>query len=357
MARRIQRAFEAMTRRMQRQVRVGDLQTREYARKETIVTPGNIILIGALSGGYIQLCHKRRGPAQILDYSLSVYTRSHFCVMVDGTDYQAPELPLGLAQARWKSLAAASRTNEQVGIIFDRWMLNYYHWMVFCVPKLILLSKVLGVERLFMPSDLTAIPSFVWQTLELLSLQKEALVPISSGIHHADELCFVHGAWPSPFTCQLTRRKLCSGVVGGQPPDTKQVFLLRNANTSNPRALVNESEVLQLCAQMGIKAVDPGALTLREQIALFQNVDLVIAVHGAALANMLWMRPGSRVIEIATGMQPHYKALAEQLGISWLSLLADNADPRVAGHSGMFVLNVEALEKIIHLCAGAQFDS
>lgn len=338
-----------MRSRMQRLVQVEDLQTKEYASKEIIGTPGGIILMGALSGGYIQVCHRRRGAAQIFDYSLSVYTRSHFCVMVDGTDYQAPkQLPV-IAQAREKRPAEGSHTNEEVGIIFDRWMYNYYHWMVFCVPKLILLSNLAGVKRIFMPSDLTAIPSFVWQTLELLSLPKEALVPISSGTHHAGRLCFVHGSWPSPFTCQLTQRELCSVVVGRQPTETKKVLLLRKANTSNPRALVNESEVLQLCAQMGIKAVDPGTLTLREQIALFKNVDLVVAFHGAALANMLWMRPGSRVIEIATGMQPHYKALAEHLGISWMSLLAQNADPRLTGHSGMFVLNVEALRAMIGL--------
>ena len=41
-------------------------------------------------------------------------------------------------------------------------------------------------------------------------------------------------------------------------------------------------------------------LQLADQMALFSVVDIVIAQHGAALGNMLWMRRGTYVIEIAT---------------------------------------------------------
>jgi capsular polysaccharide biosynthesis protein len=209
------------------------------------------------------------------------------------------------------------------------------------------------VKKFFMPNDLAPIPCFVWETVELLGLSKDALIPIDSGVHHAAELCFVHGAQPSTFTCELTKSKLSSVVGERQPTGQKKVFLVRKAKTSTQRALVNEGDVVHLCAQMGIEAVDPGALSLREQIALFQNVNLVIGVHGAAFANMLWMPPRGKVIEIATGMQPHYRTLAANLSMTWMSLLARNADPSLAEHNGMFVVNQEALEKLIQLCSVA----
>ena len=40
-------------------------------------------------------------------------------------------------------------------------------------------------------------------------------------------------------------------------------------------------------------------MTLSEQITLFSSSDIVVAQHGAALANIVWCRPGTRVIEIA----------------------------------------------------------
>ena len=326
-----------------------DLETRECAEKEIIKTPFNTIILGTLDQGYVQLSHKQRGPRQVIDYHLAVYTHGNACVEVDGTDHQDLPRPSKRWHAEDEGRTLASRTDQRVGIVFDRWIGNYYHWMVFCVPKLILLSELFGVERFFMPNDLTSIPSFVWQTLELLGLPPEALIPISSGIHHAAELCFVHGAWPSPYTCRLTRRRLSLLDSGRQPPERKKVFLLRKANTNIQRALVNEADVLCLCAQAGIEPVDPGGLSLREQIALFQGVDLVIGVHGAAIANMLWMPTGSNVIEIATGMQPHYRSLAEHLGLTWMSLLARNEDSTVAGHNGQFVINEKVLEKLIKI--------
>jgi len=38
--------------------------------------------------------------------------------------------------------------------------------------------------------------------------------------------------------------------------------------------------------------------TLAEQAALFATADVIVAQHGAALANTIWCRPGTRVIEI-----------------------------------------------------------
>ncbi len=40
------------------------------------------------------------------------------------------------------------------------------------------------------------------------------------------------------------------------------------------------------------------ALALAEQIALFSSADVIIAQHGAALANLIWARPTATVVEI-----------------------------------------------------------
>ncbi len=66
---------------------------------------------------------------------------------------------------------------------------------------------------------------------------------------------------------------------------------------------------------------------LAEQIALFRTADLVIAQHGAALSNIVWMLPEVPVIEIvpAASMQQQYVALfpylAETLGLRHTAVL------------------------------------
>lgn len=55
---------------------------------------------------------------------------------------------------------------------------------------------------------------------------------------------------------------------------------------------------------------------LAAQMALFASADVIIAQHGAALANVVWCRPGTRIVEIAprgyrTGVFPPLSAVFE----------------------------------------------
>jgi hypothetical protein len=51
-------------------------------------------------------------------------------------------------------------------------------------------------------------------------------------------------------------------------------------------------------------------------IALFQLADVVAAQHGAALANMVWMKPGAGVIEF-TGGEPMHIAFFRKLAATF----------------------------------------
>ena len=56
---------------------------------------------------------------------------------------------------------------------------------------------------------------------------------------------------------------------------------------------------------------------LAEQISLFQTADVVVAQHGAALANVVWMRPGTNVFEFVSdpAKQHHFCNLSSIFGI------------------------------------------
>jgi capsular polysaccharide biosynthesis protein len=47
-----------------------------------------------------------------------------------------------------------------------------------------------------------------------------------------------------------------------------------------------------------IQVIDPGLLTLEQQAYYFENTDVVIAEHGGSLANIIFMKKASHVIEI-----------------------------------------------------------
>lgn len=74
----------------------------------------------------------------------------------------------------------------------------------------------------------------------------------------------------------------------------KKIFISRK-DTSNSR-LINEDEVAKLFEEYGFKIVLTSDMSFREQVELFENVDAVAAMSGAAFANICYCRPNTRII-------------------------------------------------------------
>src|SRR5690606_30195157 len=64
------------------------------------------------------------------------------------------------------------------------------------------------------------------------------------------------------------------------------------------RNVLNEAEVLEVLAPLGFESVALDGLSVLEQAALFRDAEMVIAPHGAALANLVFASPGAKVVEI-----------------------------------------------------------
>ena len=62
--------------------------------------------------------------------------------------------------------------------------------------------------------------------------------------------------------------------------------------------------------------LDPGTLSVQEQIDVFHGAEVIIAPHGAALTNITFSRPGVRVLEMFAGTYVHLGlwTIAEAVG-------------------------------------------
>jgi hypothetical protein len=96
-----------------------------------------------------------------------------------------------------------------------------------------------------------------------------------------------------------------------------------NGHGSNTRSIPNMEEITAAIRALGlsVESLNLEGKSLAEQIAIFDRAKIVIAQHGSALSNIVWMRPDrARVIEIVPpafrlpGWQ-YFELLARQLGI------------------------------------------
>lgn len=79
-----------------------------------------------------------------------------------------------------------------------------------------------------------------------------------------------------------------SGIESGS-----RLFISRK---NIPRRKFNEEELVSSLQDLGFVSVSPEEFSFEEQIALFNNADVVVGPSGAAMTNLLFCKPGAKVL-------------------------------------------------------------
>ena len=192
---------------------------------------------------------------------------------------------------------------------------------------------------------------YVRDTLERLGLDDRKRVDSRRFPHlQADELIvfsdtreFVH-----PETAkQLQEWFLPRQKVAEVSP--RAIYVSRGPKSS--RQALNEAAALAYFKSEGVSVVEMDGLSVSEQAKLFHTADIIVAHHGAALANLVFCKPGTRVLEIFPPLyqKPIYWAVAEALALSYHAVTGLPAEsekgknaPSLHG-SAPFLLDMEAI--------------
>jgi hypothetical protein len=176
---------------------------------------------------------------------------------------------------------------------------NHSHCMLQAIPRLALLRRRFALEadrylltasparavseavaRLGIPSDRivtvpTPAPAF---RCEVLRYATAPYLPNDAGV-----------AWAVDFLRELFLP---------EPPAANGRRLYVGRPPGAQRRLLNETEVLALLEPAGFEHVLMEDLTVAEQATLFASAGAIVAPHGAALANAVFCRSGTTVIDL-----------------------------------------------------------
>jgi capsular polysaccharide biosynthesis protein len=75
-------------------------------------------------------------------------------------------------------------------------------------------------------------------------------------------------------------------------------------NRLSRRVLLNEAELQQRLSEIGFEIVQPESLPAAEQIRAFFNAEIIVGPSGAGMFNVVFCKPGTRVIDIES--EPHW---------------------------------------------------
>ena len=111
------------------------------------------------------------------------------------------------------------------------------------------------------------------------------------------------------------------GVTGAR--GTAKIYIARG--DAQRRRLTNEADIIRRLEKRGFTAITPGALSVREQAALFAQAALVVGPHGAGLTNAAFMAPGGAIVELthAGRVVATYHELACAAGLAYAAVIGD----------------------------------
>jgi capsular polysaccharide biosynthesis protein len=205
----------------------------------------------------------------------------------------------------------------RVGLLASRGDVNYYHFLIDVLPRLGVLEQASGFdmpEQWYVPSQ----TKFQKQLLDLMGISEAQRIDSDENPHIRAE-CLVVPSLPSvvgeknpPWVVEFLRRRLMSGLSPSE--ERRPLYITRTAGTNN-RAVVNEPELLAFLADRDFHIVDPSVLTVVAQMEAFASASVIVSPHGAALANLVFASPGTRVIELFPpgSVLPDYWRLASSV--------------------------------------------
>src|SRR5690606_26650629 len=100
------------------------------------------------------------------------------------------------------------------------------------------------------------------------------------------------------------------------------------ANSSS-RRVANEEQVLEVLRPLGFEVTTLEGLSVAQQILLFHRAEAVVAPHGAALSNLVFCQPETRVLEfVAPGwIYPVYNFLGANGDLHFAILVGEGERP------------------------------
>lgn len=203
---------------------------------------------------------------------------------------------------RRKLLSQPKKVSGTVAYLTNVDPLNYYHWLCRTIP-------LLGKYQEFF--DFSQIDFFYVGEFPLSNFHRESLA--RAGIKEdkiLQKACTAErilaaistrtnyfGSAPINQANYLFSRGLFQkeiDIAKQRPP--KRIYVQRGK--VKRRKVVNEERVINLLASYGFEPVTMEDKTIKEQAEVFAQAEVIIAPHGAALTNLLFMQLGTKVIEL-----------------------------------------------------------
>jgi hypothetical protein len=210
---------------------------------------------------------------------------------------------------------------------------NYHHWLLEVLPRYLLAREVglgadvpLLVEQRLAPQKRELLGIVFAGSPPLIELEQGSAVRVRL-LHWMSDLCrnSVHtetSPEPTDILFSPTAIALLRAVAapylspeGAAPSGSRGRVLVLRRNVTF-RRLVNRAMLEDSMRDLGFWGFDAGSASWVDQVRVFSNASLIVAEAGAALANLVFCRPGATIVVLVNGhANSNYFYLAQLAGL------------------------------------------
>ena len=236
-----------------------------------------------------------------------------------------------------------THTKMPVAVLFDHfWGMNYFHFYSDVLAKLFLIlekapflkrvplvvSRKLSESkpfRFFMQfEEVSGFHWYIQEPTEVISTERVYLVQ------------------PMPYDPRWWMQAKNLAVPFLKPFEPgKKVFINRPAKSG--RHIANFDEIAPIIREQGFHIEELEGKSIQQQIAIFSDASVIMSIHGAAMANMVFSDQRCQILEVMPDVfvSSHYYWLATALGLSRYDCLlgSDLEVNRILFPKGKFYLD------------------
>jgi hypothetical protein len=185
---------------------------------------------------------------------------------------------------------------------------NYFHFLFDIITKLRIYQEYFDLSEV----DYFYVPgTYHWQKkiLSLFDIKEDRLIDSNNFRHiNANEIVAIDHPWYRKGYVQQEISYLPEWIIiylrekflnlKKKFKASKKVFIDRSDSQYNHCKLINNQDIIEYLKLKGFESYQVSKLDFFEQIYLFENADIIISPHGAALTNIIFSKPNLQLVEL-----------------------------------------------------------
>ncbi len=236
---------------------------------------------------------------------------------------------------------------------------NYFHWLMDVLPKIKIFSSKFSINKIdyFYLGKLALSQK---QSLKYLGIKSKKIIDSTKHKHiYAKKLFFVSHPWYTKGKFHDQSYNLPKWEILWLKKTfikfkkkfkiSKKIYIDRSESKYSHCQIINDLELKKYLIKKKFEIVKLSKMSFSKQIFIFWNLNCIVGAHGAALSNLVFCRPKTKVIELKPFGHPgrNYQRISKINNLSYHSIVSDKKF--LNKKNGDIFVNLKKLDKIIKL--------